>query len=273
MRDIQSNADDDKLFIHDRWVQILAQLTPDKVTSVELLSERLNVSVATIRRDLNKLDEIGELKRVRGGAIANDQENATKQRLLGQENYQKSADRHAKAKIAIGKFAATLIEENEAIIIDGGTTTEQLANAIETRNLTVLTTSLSMLNTLYTKENIRILITGGEVFPEQNVVLNPYGDNIISKYVATKIFLGAQAITEKGLLQTDPLLVHYEQDLINRADEVIVLADSSKFKSNGSLKVCELDVIDHIITDDGVSDQALEMINKYDIKISIVRNN
>jgi DeoR family ulaG and ulaABCDEF operon transcriptional repressor len=83
------------------------------------------------------------------------------------------------------------------------------------------------------------MITGGEVFEEQKVILNPYGDSIINKFSASKIFIGAQAITEKGLLQTDPLLVHYEQDLIARAEEVIALADSTKFESRGSLVVCE----------------------------------
>jgi DeoR family transcriptional regulator, ulaG and ulaABCDEF operon transcriptional repressor len=273
MRNIQSNADDDKLFIHDRWLQILRQLSPDKVTSIEVLSHTLNVSVATIRRDLNNLNEIGELKRVRGGAVAVENVSYPKHRLVGQEKSIRSADRQASAKIQIGKYAATLLEENEAIIIDGGTTTEQFSQAIMTPNLTVLTTSLSILNALYSKEKIRVLITGGEVFPEQNVVLNPYGDNIIDKFVATKIFLGAQAISDKGLLQTDPLLVHYEQGLIDRASEIIVLADSSKFQSKGSLIVCDLDTIDHIITDDAIESITVKILEAQNIKVTIVPSN
>lgn len=261
--------DEDKLFIHDRWVQILNNLNPDTVTSIETLSENLNVSVATIRRDLNKLDEIGELKRVRGGALSIGTK-VIRHGLVGQDEHSSSIDDNAAAKKKIGEFAATLLSENEAIIIDGGTTTEQFAGAVNAPNLTVLTTSLSILNALYSKKDIRILITGGEVFPEQNIILNPYGDSILKQFVATKIFLGAQAITDKGLLQTDPLLVHYEQDLINQANEVIVLADSSKFNRNGSLKVCDLDKIDHIITDDKISYEALNLLEENNIKVSIV---
>ena len=104
-------------------------------------------------------------------------------------------------------------------------------------------------------------------------MLNPYGDNIIDKFVATKIFLGAQAISDKGLLQTDPLLVHYEQGLIDRASEIIVLADSSKFQSKGSLIVCDLDTIDHIITDDAIESITVKILEAQNIKVTIVPSN
>jgi DeoR family ulaG and ulaABCDEF operon transcriptional repressor len=271
LQDKNSNRDeDDKLFIHDRWSKILRYISPDSVTSIESLSDSLNVSHATIRRDLNKLDEIQQLKRVRGGAIALNHTQKEFHSLLGQAIHTQSYDSNAIAKKAIGLKAASLLEDGEAIIIDGGTTTVHFANSINTINLNILTTSISIMNALFGKKNIRIMITGGEVFEEQKVILNPYGDSIINKFSASKIFIGAQAITEKGLLQTDPLLVHYEQDLIARAEEVIVLADSTKFESRGSLVVCELDVIDKIITDENITNNTLEMLKHHKIDVITV---
>tara|TARA_Y100000389_G_scaffold196193_1_gene228728 strand:+ start:67 stop:894 length:828 start_codon:yes stop_codon:yes gene_type:complete len=271
MATFQDNRDeDDKLFIHDRWSRILKLITSNNVTSIESLSDSLNVSHATIRRDLNKLDEIQQLKRVRGGAIALNNNQKEYHSLLGQADHSQSSVSNAAEKAAIGKKAASLLENGEAVIIDGGTTTVQLANAINTKNLNILTTSISIMNALFGKPHLRIMITGGEVFQEQKVILNPYGDSIISKFSASKIFLGAQAITEKGLLQTDPLLVHYEQDLINRAEEVIVLADSTKFEVKGSLIVCELDRIHKIVTDDNISNNALEMFERHEIDVITV---
>jgi len=266
----ESNDDDDKLFIHDRWNRILKLINPNTVTSIEKLSDALNVSQATIRRDLNRLDEIGELNRVRGGAIAlnnGQDEHSPTHSLLGQADHSESSITNVKAKRAIGEHAATLIDPGEAIILSGGTTTVELARAVSSQKLTVLTTSIPIMNALFGKPHIRIMITGGEVFQEQKIVLNPYGDNIIKKFAATKIFIGAQAITRQGVLQTDPLLVHYEQDLIDRAEQVIVLADSSKFDARGSLSVCGLDHIDKVVTDDKISKEALTMLKENDIEV------
>jgi len=271
LQDKNSNRDeDDKLFIHDRWSKILKLISADNVTSIESLSDKLNVSHATIRRDLNKLDEIQQLKRVRGGAIALNNNQREFHSLVGQAVHSKSSVSNAVAKEKIGIKAAALLEDGEAIIIDGGTTTVQLAKAINTKNLNILTTSISIMNALFGKPNIRIMITGGEVFQEQKVILNPYGDSIINKFSASKIFIGAQAITEKGLLQTDPLLVHYEQDLINRAEEVIVLADSSKFEGSGSLVVCELGRINKVVTDDHINENILKMLTQNNIEVITV---
>jgi len=263
--------EEDKLFIHDRWGKILSLLNKDTVTSIESLSGVLNVSQATIRRDLNKLNDIGELQRVRGGAISIKKEDAHYYNLHGQADHLNSSVVNVDAKRAIGAYAATLLNDEEAIIIDGGTTTLQLAMEIKASRLTVLTTSVSIMNALFGTPDIRIMITGGEVFQEQKIILNPYGDSIINKFSATKIFLGAQAISREGLLQTDPLLVHYEQDLINRAEEVIVLADSSKFEAKGSLCVCELDKIDKIVTDDKISKSAYDMLNDHATEVITVQ--
>jgi DeoR family ulaG and ulaABCDEF operon transcriptional repressor len=173
-------------------------------------------------------------------------------------------------KCAIGEKAATMVDDNDSIIIDGGSTTVNMVPHIKAQNLMVLTTSIPIMNSLLGRPKIRILIAGGEVFQEQALVLDPYSHGIVNKFSATKLFIGAQAVTARGLMQTDPLLVQNEQQLISRADKIILLVDSSKFEAKGSLSVCGLDVIDTVITDKGLSRDARKMLREHNIEIVLV---
>jgi len=123
------------------------------------------------------------------------------------------------------------------------------------------------MNSLLGRPKLRILIAGGEVFQEQALVLDPYSHGIVEKFSATKLFIGAQAVTSHGLMQTDPLLVQNEQQLIARAEQVILLADSSKFDAKASLSVCGLDAVDIIITDNDLSKEARDLLLEHDIEI------
>ena len=262
----------DKLYIHERWNRIIDMLHATKVTSVEQFSNALSVSPATIRRDLNELHSEGRLCRVRGGAIAADPNSGYGEPyfgLSGQLNQEDTLAVNIKEKRDIGEKAASMIDDNDSIIIDGGSTTVYMTQHIQAKNLMVLTTSIPIMNSLLGRPKIRILIAGGEVFQEQALVLDPYSHGIVNKFSATKLFIGAQAVTSRGLMQTDPLLVQNEQQLISRADKVILLADSSKFEAKGSLAVCGLEAIDTVVTDAGLSAEARKMLVDNDIEIVI----
>lgn len=270
--DSKMNTDDDKLFIHERWGRIVDMLHLTKVTSVEQFSAALSVSPATIRRDLNELHSEGRLRRVRGGAVAVEPDAALVDPyfgLSGQLNQADTLGLNLKEKRVIGKKAASMIDDNDSIIIDGGSTTVHMTQHITAKNLMVLTTSIPIMNSLLGRPKLRILIAGGEVFQEQALVLDPYSHGIVDKFSATKLFIGAQAITARGLMQTDPLLVQNEQQLISRADQLIVLADSSKFDAKASLSVCGLDAIDVVVTDAGLSEEARKMLIDNEIEIVI----
>jgi len=262
--------DGDKLYIHERWGLIINMLHATKVTSVDSFASALKVSPATIRRDLNELHSEGRLRRVRGGAIATEPNEALGDPYFGLSGQLSQADNlelNLAKKIAIGQKAASMIEDNDSIIIDGGSTTVHMTQHIEAANLMVLTTSIPIMTSLLGRPKLRILIAGGEVFQEQALVLDPYSHGIVNKFSATKLFIGAQAVTMRGLMQTDPLLVQNEQQLISRAEKVIVLADSSKFEAKASLSVCGLEAIDTVVTDSGLSENARKMLIDYDIEI------
>jgi|GEM_PF-189263 len=266
------------MHLQDRWKLIIDELNPDRVTSVDELTERLGVSPATIRRDLNELHELGHLLRVRGGAMRIEgkhfsgkpaAEERRSQGLKGQSSFLDSSIVNAAAKHAIARAALDYLKPDASMIIDGGTTTFTLASLMANETYHVLTTSIPILQCLLDRSKVRVTLPGGELFREQRIILNPYEDGMLQNFSAARIFIGCQALTKNGLMQSDTLLVQSERRLIERADQVIVLADSSKIDAPASLSVCPLNMIDVVITDDGISQAAKGWLEAAGITVRI----
>ena len=261
------------MYSHDRRNQIVTSLKKNEVTSVQYLADSLDVSPATIRRDLSALHRLGQLRRVRGGAVpaGNGPTPALHGgELVGQKPFDESRIERRETKRAIGAKAVEFCAPNEPMIIDGGSTTFMFARQLDDQPYQVLTTSLPILQHLLEKSQIRILTPGGEVFRAQNLILSPYDEGILRNFVANKIFIGAQSIAPQGIMQSDPLLVRSERGLIERAKEVIVVADSSKFTSVAPLSVCPLSRIDRLITDDQIDPAARRLLAGAGIEVVIV---
>ncbi len=157
------------------------------------------------------------------------------------------------------------------MIIDGGTTTFMMASMMADEGYHVLTTSVPILQCLFERPRIKVTVPGGELFRDQSIILNPYDDGILQHFAAQRMFIGCQALTKNGLLQTDTLLVQSERRLMERASEVIVLADSSKIDAPASLSVCPLKDIDVLITDENIDPTAVRWLNAHDIDVRIAR--
>ncbi len=257
----------------ERWKLILAALSDEKVTSVDYLTDTLGVSSATIRRDLAELHSRGQLYRVRGGVMTINgalQRSSGRSALTGQSTFDAHEIENIEAKKAIGAYAAKLCNVGEPLIIDGGTTTYLFATALPDKHFQILTTSLPILQYLLERPEVQILMPGGEVFREQSVILSPYEEGILSHFSANKLFVGAQQITDAGIMQSDPLLVQSERRLIDHAKDVIVLADSSKFSTNASLTVCSLARISMLITDSGISDANKNLLVDAGVEVVVV---
>ena len=268
------------MHLQDRWKLIIDELSSERVTSVDELTERLGVSPATIRRDLNELHELGHLLRVRGGAMRiegklyNGRTAGEERRsdgLRGQAPFLDSVITNAAAKRAIAKLALSYVTPGLSMIIDGGTTTFMMASMMEDEAYNVLTTSIPILQCLLERSKVRVTLPGGELFREQRIVLNPYEDGILQHFAAARMFIGCQALTTNGLMQTDTLLVQSERRLMERASEIIVLADSSKINAPASLSVCPLSQIDVVITDEKIDPQALRWLQANDIDVKIAQ--
>lgn len=265
------------MHLQDRWKRIIDELNTDRVTSVDELTERLGVSPATIRRDLNELHELGHLLRVRGGAMRAEgavygaRSEERRSGLQSQPAFADSVITNAAAKRAIARLALDYVTPGLSMIIDGGTTTYMMASMMADDAYHVLTTSVPILQCLLERPRVKVTVPGGELFREQSIILNPYEDGILQHFAARRMFIGCQALTRNGLMQTDTLLVQSERRLIERAAEVIVLADSSKIDAPASLSVCPLKDIDIVITDDKIDPNAVRWLNAHDIAVKIAR--
>src|SRR5580700_2699839 len=251
-----------------RDAEILRLLQSQGFVSFRQLSERLDASSATIRRDLERLEGEGRIARVRGGARLTGE--AAAERLVGAP-FELNRGRHAAEKAAIGRTAAQLCRPGEALIIDGGTTSFQMCSHLAGLELQVLTNSLHIVGELLPQPATRVSVPGGAIFREQNIILSPFEDDGLARYHAAKLFMGAAAVGARGLMQADVVLIQAEQKLMNKTDQLIVLADSSKFRTSASFVVCGLDAIDMVVTDAGIRDEDAAMLEAHDIEVVVAR--
>ncbi len=248
---------------------ILNLLEEQRFVSFRELSRRLSASAATLRRDLERLQDAGKLKRVRGGAQLGTDAEIAGFHLQGVP-FHENVNRNRNAKEAIGKAAAELCRPGEAVIIDGGSTTLQMCPHLEALKLQVLTNSLHIVSALLQQPNTGVSIPGGVVFREQNIVLDPFVDATTRIFHASRMFIGAAAVGRHGLMQSDIILVQAERKLLNLADQLIALVDSSKFAASAGHLLCELTRVHTLITDTGIDDAAAKMVEGAGVKLITV---
>jgi DeoR family ulaG and ulaABCDEF operon transcriptional repressor len=250
----------------ERHRVILAAVQTRPVMTVADLCEVTGSSEATIRRDIAALDERGELRRVRGGAEA---VNPPEQSALMGRPFSVNETINIAQKRAIARAAVDLCRDGEPIIINGGTTTYQMVHHLTGRRLSVFTNSFAIAEFLIHNSRCSVVIPGGTVYREQNVILSPFGGVVASHFYAKRMFLGCQGIGAHGLMEADPMVVQSELGLIGQADEVIVLADSSKFSGRSSLILCGLDRIAAVITDSGIRDDDRQMLETAGVRLIV----
>ncbi len=232
------------------------------------LEALLDASPATIRRDLTRLEEARRIQRVHGGAKLAEAESPAPFQLAGTP-FDQSITQNPGQKQAIGRLAASLCEPGAGVMIDGGTTTLQMCPHLAGLGLQVLTNSLHIVNALLPQPGTRILLPSGTLFREQNIILAPAGEESMPRFHAPRLFMGAAAVGAQGAMQHDVILVAAERRLIDRAEEVILLVDSSKFASSSGAIVCALDEIDVLITDAGIAPEMAATIKGAGVRLMI----
>jgi DeoR family ulaG and ulaABCDEF operon transcriptional repressor len=252
---------------HERDTLIAQALSARGFVSFQELCARLDASAATIRRDLERLEKEGRLTRVRGGARTS--ANTMPQDHLAGTPFEINRARNAEKKAAIGRAAAKLCAPQDAIIVDGGTTTFQMCPHLEGLDIQVLSNSLYIVNELLKQPSVRVLVPGGAIFREQNIVLSPFEEDGLQRYHASKMFMGAAAVGSKGLMQADGVLVHAERKLMERADALIVLADSSKFRGSASFVLCPLSDVDILVTDAAIRREDLALLKSQKVEVVV----
>jgi DeoR family ulaG and ulaABCDEF operon transcriptional repressor len=247
--------------------RLIAKLVEERsVASIADLVETLGASAATVRRDINAMAEKGQIRRIRGGA-----ESLTPRHeahLVGMP-FALSQAIYAGQKRAIARAAAELIKDGESIIINGGTTTFALVEFLTDRSLDILTNSIPIVTKLLATSKHRVLLPGGTVYREQNIVLSPYDNDAIEHFWGSKLLTGCHGLNRFGMMETDPLVVQAETKLLKRADELVVLADSRKLRQRSPMVVAPMERISKLITDDGATDDELKLFRNAGIQVIV----
>ncbi|GHA29708.1 DeoR family transcriptional regulator [Devosia pacifica] len=236
---------------------IAAAVQSRPVATVADLVEMTGASEATIRRDIASMHVAGKLRRVRGGA-----ESVTPlpQSALAGRPYKVNETMHAGAKRAIARAAADMIADGDSIIINGGTTTFQMVHHMSHRRAHVFTNSFPIAAHLLAHSRSAVMVPGGTIYREQNIILSPFDNDTSKSFYASRMFISCQGVGPLGLMETDPMLIQAELKLIDQADELICLADSSKLRNRSSLILCGLDRVSTLITDRGITEEEREMV-------------
>jgi DeoR family ulaG and ulaABCDEF operon transcriptional repressor len=208
-----------------------------------------------------------KLRRVRGGA---ESINPPTVRGLAGRPFSVNESININQKRAIARAAVELCEDGEPIIINGGTTTFQMVHPLATRRMQVFTNSFPIAEHLLHNSKIDVMLSGGTIYREQNIILSPFENDVTRNFYARRLFMGAQGVSPLGVMEADPLIIQAEQKLIGQADELVLLVDSTKFKSRSSLVLCPISKISTVITDDGISSEALRMLEAADVKVIVV---
>jgi|TARA_B110000914_G_scaffold212705_1_gene213905 DeoR family transcriptional regulator of aga operon len=235
-----------------------------KVDVFELAKKYL-VSTVTIRNDLNGLDKKGLIVRSRGGAVIY---NRTTKELSIKEKHCE----HLVVKQKLAIVAASLVNDGESIILDSGTTTEEIAKQLQNyKNLIVMTNGLNVASELVVGEENEVMVTGGTLRQKSLSFSGPQAEASLENLYFDKLFLGVDGVDEKAGLTT-----YFAQEAnLNRmmckiSREVIVITDSSKFKRKGFYVIRSLDAIDTLITDSRIPQSYKDYLENKDVKLIIV---
>ncbi|MFD0829272.1 DeoR/GlpR family DNA-binding transcription regulator [Neobacillus sp. M.A.Huq-85] len=236
------------VMLNERQQYILEQLDREKKVLVASLAEKLGVAPETIRRDLDTLEKEKKLKRVHGGAIKYHQNNQ-------EPHFAKKMKVKTGAKEAIGRKAAEFIEDGDTIMIDVGTTTIHLAKAISgVKDVTIVTNSLAAAEELNTRlENQefdgKIIVLGGITNPTQKSIVGAMTCKMLKGFRFDKLFLSCGGITMDDVSDFDFEECLVSSTMIERANQVFLLLDSSKVDHESFYKICSLSTVDCIICD------------------------
>lgn len=245
------------MLLEERRLRIIEYIQKNGKAEVEELSEKLDVSAMTIRRDLAHLHEKGVIVRTHGGAISNPVQNH-------EIPYFSKESTSKYEKVRIGKAAMSLVEDKQSIMIDAGTTClEAVKNLNSKRDVTVITNDIQIINVVYNYPNIKLFCSGGFVQPNLGAMFGNYAEKFIESLNVDYAFIGVSTIDDDFVISTPTSEKAFlKKKMMDSANKVVMLADSTKFNKRSLCKVCKLEDADILITDNRISDDMRYEIEK-----------
>jgi DeoR family transcriptional regulator, fructose operon transcriptional repressor len=226
----------------ERQKRIEDYLKKAEFASLEELSAHVDASISTVRRDLTALEASGNVKRTHGGA-----------RIVtppSDEFAFSARDTHQlDEKDAIGRAAAELIQPNQSVIVDAGTTAYHVAKHLVDKAQMIVTNSLPVANLFASASRVEVVVSGGIIYPRLGVLVGPLAVEAFSKIHADVAIMGAGGITVEGVTNSHALLIDIQHQMIRGAQKVILCLDHTKFGRKSMIALCELSAVQAIVTD------------------------
>jgi DeoR/GlpR family transcriptional regulator of sugar metabolism len=243
--------------------QLLDLIARRGFATLEELVKAIGVSESTVRRDLEALDHAGSVRRTHGGAV-----------FTGEAKAIASLDERAATahdeKVAIGRAAAELLADGDTVLLDGGTTTLEVARALMGRPVQIVTNSLPIANLLASSVENDLVLIGGYILPRTGVATGPLAIAAMQDIRVHKTIMGAGGIVTEGVFNANSLLVETERQMMKCAQEVVLVADHSKFGRLSLSRLCRIDEIGTVIVDSGLSDAYRTILGEAGVDLRVV---
>ncbi|MCA9177201.1 MAG: DeoR/GlpR transcriptional regulator [Planctomycetales bacterium] len=227
-----------------RREQILEIVRSKGFASLPSLAQTLRVSESTIRRDLDHLEEAGATRRTHGGVLY-----SGPSPHLPHFDHRQATNWHRKQQVAAR--AAELIEDGDTLLLDGGSTTYELARELHQRRLQlqIVTNSLPVATLFTSHDNVDLVLIGGYLHGRTGVTLGPYANQMLADLNVRLAVLSVAGITQRGYFNSNLLLVETERQMVAAADEVVVVADSDKFGRSSLALLGPLGSVNTLVSD------------------------
>ncbi len=249
------------MLVDQRRSRILEIVEMQGFSALQDLVSEVGVSESTIRRDLESLDRSGQIRRTRGGAA-----------YVGESLTDFDERRHKARtqKQLVARTVSEMIHSGETVLLDGGTTTLEVAKQLQGKSLQVVTNSLPIVNVLLNQPKIELIQIGGFVYPKTGVALGALAVEALGRVHARRLIMSVGGITERGLFNSNALLVETERAMMSSAEEVIVVTDSGKLGHAALARLCSLEDVDHMVVDGGISHEWRDKIESAGVGLTVV---
>lgn len=246
------------MLVEERRQKLLGYIKERGFVRLADLVTELGCSESTIRRDLDYWHHLGIIKRTHGGAVYTQHESMP---ALDDRTTTMLAE-----KQAIARTVAGWIAPGETILLDGGTTTLEVAKALLGKRLNVVTNSLPVAQLYASRPEVDLILLGGYVFPRTGVALGPITVKMLQDIHVHIAILSVGGITAKGLFNSNLLLVETERQMLRSADQVIVVADNSKIGRQAVAFLCDWSAVDVLVVDSGIHPEQRQLLDRAGVR-------
>jgi DeoR/GlpR family transcriptional regulator of sugar metabolism len=248
------------MLVEERRQRVLDLVSERGFVALTDLAQTIDVSESTLRRDLDYWHRQGLLRRTHGGAI-----------FVGDAATLPALEERSASQLdekrAVARAAAARIQDGDTILLDGGTTTLEVARLLVGRSLQIVTNSLPIASLFAASRETDLVILGGYVYPKTGVALGPLTVRMMEDIHVHQLIMSCGGITSKGLFNSNLLLVETERQMMRCADEVVVVADHTKIGRQALAFLCELVAIDTLIVDRRLAPEQHELLRQNEVRL------